>query len=139
MGVHPAAPFDRFQMLGVGELRNLLRLPLGAMVAPQIVVIERLHARVDRNHARPGGIERYSLDLLPRDAGFGQRGPHGVDQPLHLISVRLSGEIRVFPFPLQRIVGRRRRQSTLLCPGAIKQRDPNAQCAKIHSCNNRHR
>ena len=44
VGIHPAAPFDRFQVLGVGELGNLLRLALGAMVAPQIVVIERLHA-----------------------------------------------------------------------------------------------
>ena len=114
MGVDPAAPLDRFQLFAVGELGNLLRLALGAMVAPQIVVIERLHACVDRHHARAGGIERDGLDLLARNSRLGQHRPHGADQRIHLILMRLGGEIRVFPLTLQRIFGRRRGQTTLL-------------------------
>jgi hypothetical protein len=34
VGIDSAAPFDRFQMLAVGELGNLLRFAFGAMVAP---------------------------------------------------------------------------------------------------------
>ncbi len=139
MGVDPAAPFDRFQMLRVGQLGNLLRLTLSAMVAPQIVVIERLHAGVDRDHARAGRIERHRLDLLARDPSLGQYRPRGADQSIHLILVGLGGEIRVFPLPLQRIVSRRRRQSTLIGAGAVKQRDADAERAEINSCNDRHR
>ena len=139
MGIDPAAPFDRFQVLRVSQLGNLLRLTLGAMVAPQIVIIERLHAGVDRHHTRAGRIERDSLDLLARDPRLGQHRPHGADQPVHLIIMGLSSEIRIFPLPLQRIVGRSRGQSTLLCPGAVKQRNPDAQRAEINSRDDRHR
>ena len=40
--VHAAAPLDRLEVLLVRQRRDLLRLCLGAVIAPQVVLIERL-------------------------------------------------------------------------------------------------
>ncbi len=60
--VDAAAPVDRFELLFVGEGRDLLRLVLGAVIAPEVVVVEGLHRGIDGDDARSGGIERDGLD-----------------------------------------------------------------------------
>ena len=49
--VDAAAPLNGLELLGVGERRDLLRLFLRAMVAPEVVLRERLHGGVDRHDA----------------------------------------------------------------------------------------
>jgi hypothetical protein len=104
------------------------------MVAPQIVVIERLQGCVDRHHARSRGIEREGFDLLPRNSRLGQHRPHGADQRVHLVLMGLGGKIRVFPLALQRIFGGCCRQSAPLRPAAVEQGYADAQRAEIDSC-----
>ena len=45
------------------------RLLPGAVVAPEVVVVERLEVRVHRDHARPGGVEGERLDGAACHAG----------------------------------------------------------------------
>ena len=105
--INAAAPLDRFEIFAVGKLGNLLRLTLGAMVAPEVVVIERLQCRIDRNHARAGGVERDGLDMLAgRSRLSAATWRMALTSALHLILVRLRGVIRVFALAFQRILGR---------------------------------
>ncbi len=93
-----------------------------------------------RNDARPGGIERHGFELVARDARLDQHRPHGAHQRIHLVLMRLGGEIRVFAFTLQRVLGRRRGQPALelICLVAVEQRYPNTQRAEINPGGNRH-
>ncbi len=60
--IDAAAPLDGFEILLVGEGGDLLRFGFGAMIAPQVVVAERLHVRVDGHDAGAGGVEGDGLD-----------------------------------------------------------------------------
>ena len=50
-GVNAAAPLDGVQLFLACQLRDLSRFLLGAMIAPEIVVIQRNQTLADRNHA----------------------------------------------------------------------------------------
>ena len=67
--VDAAAPLDGFEIRcvrGGGDLGGLLP---GAMVAPEVVIVERLEVGVDRDDAGAGGVERDGLDGVAVDAG----------------------------------------------------------------------
>ncbi len=64
VGVDAAAPLDGFEVLAVGELGDLLCFFLGAVVAPEVVVVEWLEIFADGEDAGAGGVERYGFDLL---------------------------------------------------------------------------
>ena len=56
-GIHSAAPTDRFQTELVGFPCNLEGFLQGAVITPEIVFIQRLEIRADRNHTRTRGVE----------------------------------------------------------------------------------
>ena len=57
-GIDAAAPVDGFESVLVRLRGDLRRFAPGAMIAPEIVIVERRHAVADRNDARTGSIER---------------------------------------------------------------------------------
>ena len=67
-GIHAAAPVDRREAFPMRDLGDLRRLALGAVVAPKVIIVERAHRRIDRHHARPGGVERDRGHLVAADA-----------------------------------------------------------------------
>ena len=65
--VDAAAPVDRFEVLAARAAAVIsCGFVLGAMVAPEVVVVERLQVCVHRDDARAGGVERDALRSLAR-------------------------------------------------------------------------
>jgi hypothetical protein len=58
MRVDAAAPFNAFKAELVRLAGDLLGLGEGAMIAPQVVFVERGQALADGNDARARGVER---------------------------------------------------------------------------------
>ena len=135
MRIHAAAPLNRFQLLPVCQLRDLLSLDLGPVIAPQVVVIQRLKIRAHRDHARPRRIKRNRADCIAAYAGICDRLARRFYQRVHLVDVRLRRIVRVFTLALQRILRARCAQPPAL---AVQQRHTHAQRPEIHSRNNRH-
>ena len=73
-GVDAAAPVDGFEPLAVRGGGDLGGFFPGAMVAPEIVIVERLQVRVDRNDAGAGGVERDGFDGRPSMPAFARAG-----------------------------------------------------------------
>src|SRR5882724_11759962 len=117
------------------RLRNLGRLTLGAVVAPQVVVIQWLHMLVHRHHRRPRRIERNRHHRLARHPGLVQHLPRSRSERPHVVRMGLGGKLRILRRPMQRILRHRRCQHAL---HAIHHRRPPAQRPKIHSHHNRH-
>ncbi len=103
--VGPAAPFDRRLAALVRHLGDARRLVLGAVVAPEVVVVERLHLVVDRDDGRAGGVEGDGADFLPLDPRRLECAPRGLDERLHVRCVRLRGVVRIVAVALDRILG----------------------------------
>ena len=55
-------------MRGVGDLGGFV---LGAMIAPEVIVVEGRHVGVDGNDGGAGGVDGDGQDLVPDDAGLG--------------------------------------------------------------------
>ena len=105
--VDAAAPFDPFEAKSVRLLRNLLRLGKGAMVAPQVILVQRFQALAHRNHAGAGSVQRNGRNVIPINAGSLERIAGGAGERRHLVCVGLGGKVRVFATAVQRIGGRR--------------------------------
>ena len=135
VGVNAAAPFNGFEILGVGERGDLLRLLVGAMVAPQVVLVEGLHVRVDGHHARSGRVEGDGFDLLAGNAGRGDCLAGGSGEGAHVVGVRLGGVVGIFALAVQRVFFHRGAQAAAL---AVHDGDANAQCSEVNSCNDGH-
>ena len=56
------------------------------MVAPEVVIVERLEASPHRDHARTGGIERDGFDLLAVHARRAERLARGRHQRVHVVA-----------------------------------------------------
>ena len=63
--INAAAPIDRLQLRRPRRPRDLPRFFPRPVIAPQIIIVQRSHLRVHRNHARPRGIERDRLHASP--------------------------------------------------------------------------
>ena len=74
------------------------------MVAPEIVIVERLEMRVHRDHAGTGGIERQGLDGAAVDARLRDGAAHGQGQRRHMIGVALRGAVGIVLATVQRIL-----------------------------------
>ena len=85
MRVNIAAPVDRLEVFSPRQFCDLPRLFVRAVIAPQVVVVERLHPCINRNHARACRIERNGSDVLSVDVVFFKCQAHGADQGLHLV------------------------------------------------------
>jgi len=133
--IDAATPVDCFELFAVREFGDLLRFGLGAMVAPEVILIKVLHLRIDRHDARAGGVKRDGRDLVTFDARFVDRHAGGGDQGAHLIGVGLRCEIRVLAAAMERIVCHSRTQTPSL---AVHNRHADRERAKIHTSNNGH-
>ena len=90
--VHAPAPCERFQILRAAGSGDLGGFALGAMVAPQIVIVQRPKALAHRNDARSGSVERQRRELPAVHARRLQRLAHRGDQRVHVVPVRLRGD-----------------------------------------------
>src|SRR3984885_2051333 len=104
MRVDAAAPLDRFELLCVSQRGDLLGLSLRAMIAPQIVLGERLHLGIDRYNARSSGVERQRNDISTPNRRLLERSPHSLDQRIHLVVMRLRGVVGIVAATMQRIL-----------------------------------
>ena len=122
-GVHAAAPLDGLEFVSAREFRDERGFLLGAVIAPQVVVVEGDHAFADRDDAGSSRVERNGFDPIAGDA----RGLHGLPRRLgerpHVIFVRLSREVRIFAFAMQGIFGDRRGKQAAF---AVYDRDAHA-------------
>ena len=64
---------------------------LGAVIAPEIVVIERLHGGVDEDDAGAGGVEGDGFDAAALNAGLSYGVAGGLSEGRHLVGVGLGG------------------------------------------------
>src|ERR1700761_2996722 len=65
-----AAPVERRQSLFAALGGDLGRLAPGAVVAPQIIVAQRLEMLIDRNDRGAGGVDRQRFDKFAAYAGM---------------------------------------------------------------------
>ena len=119
----------------VRRRRDLAGFLPGPVVAPQVVVVDRLQLFIHRNHAGSGGIERDGFDRLSVYARRQNGAVHGFHQRAHVVGVALRGVVGIFFLPQQRIFARPRAQPSAL---AIENGNADAQCAEIHSGNDAH-
>ncbi len=133
--VHSAAPLDRLEVLLVRERRDLLSLGFGPMIAPQVVLVQRLHEIVHRDDAGACGVERDGSNLLPMNSGGFDSGPCRFRQSAHVIRVRLRGEIRIFALAMEWVLGNRSAEAATI---AGENGDPHRESAKVDACDDSH-
>ena len=67
--VDATAPIDGWELLRARSGCDFGSFAPGAMVAPEVVVVNGLELRVYRDDARAGGVERQRFDCIAVDAG----------------------------------------------------------------------
>ena len=85
---------------------NLCRLARGAMIAPQIEIVERAQPFVDGNHGRPRRGDGEGRDDAARDASIAERSGKGLLEGAPMIRWTLHGIFRLARAAQDR-VGRR--------------------------------
>src|ERR1700744_2492341 len=128
--VNTTAPLDGFDVFFVCEFGDLLRFFLGAVIAPEVVVVERFEVFANRNDAGAGGIERNRFDLRAVDTGFGDGFACRFDERVHLVLVGLRGVVGVIAFALERVFGGCSAEPASF---AVEQGDAYAECTKIYA------
>jgi len=99
-GVNPAAPLNRLQTFPMCRGGDLGGFAFGAVIAPQVVLAQRLKILVDRNDRGARGVERDRQHLIACNAGLLQSFAHRGSQRLHLIIVRLRRVLRILAFAM---------------------------------------
>ncbi len=135
MRVDASAPLDGFEIFGVSERGDLLRFFFCAVIAPEVVVVERLEVGVDGNYARSGGVESDGFNLRAVDFGLGDGFARSLGESVHLIRVGLGCVVGVFAFAFERILGRGSAEASAL---AVEQRDAHAEGSEIYACDDGH-
>ncbi len=85
------------------NVRDFGSLGLAAMIAPQIIVIERLEIFSDGNNGGTGRIQSDGQDLIGGKPGFPDSVTGSSGQCTHVIFVRLRGVFGIFAFAMERI------------------------------------
>ena len=119
-------------MCGGGDFRGFA---LGAVVAPQVVVVERFKILAYRNYGRPRGIKRDGYDLIAGDARLRQRRARDGCQRLHVVGMGLRGKVRILRRAMKRIFHRRRFQHSL---SAVHYGRADTERSEVYSDDNRH-
>src|ERR1035438_1279709 len=130
MGINAATPVDRFESGGMGFGCNLLSFSKRAMIAPEIVFVQRFKALTHRNDTGAGGIKRNSSNRAALDASALQSFSRCRDQCGHLVGMGLGCKIGVFAAAMQRI---RYRCGSDRAFFAVDQSDANTECAEVNS------
>src|ERR1035437_7875157 len=134
-GIDAAAPVDSFQLGGVRGGGDLGGFPPGAVVAPEIVIVDGLEVGIDRDHTGARGVERDGLNGAAVDSGGIDGSLRGGDQGVHVIGVALRGVVRVFLCAKQRVLGCARAETAL---DRIEDGNANAEGAEIYSGDDAH-
>ena len=134
-GVNAAAPIDGFETLSAGRRRDFGGLLPGAMVAPQVVVVDRLQVRVDGDDARSGGVERDGFDSVPVDRRAADGVVHRLGQRRHVVGVTLGGVVGIVLLAQKRICAGPRAQTAF---GAIEDGYADAQRPEVDTGNDTH-
>jgi hypothetical protein len=114
---------------------DLLGLGEGAMIAPQVVFVERGQALADGNDARARGVERDRGNLGGVHACGSERVPGGGGQSGHLVGVGLRGVVGIFAAAMQRVRGRSGPDGAFL---AVNESDANTESAEIDAGDDGH-
>ena len=130
VGVDVAAPLDGFEVLGAGEFGDLAGLFEGAVVAPEVVVVEGLELGVDGDDGGACGVEGEGDDVFAVDLGVGEDLAGGADEGGHLLGVGLGGEVGVFATAVEGVFGCGGAEASAF---AVEQRDAHAEGAEINS------
>jgi hypothetical protein len=97
-GVDAAAPVESFEggvAAAGGDFRGFA---LGAVVAPEVILVEGLKAFGEWDDSGASGIESDGGDRLAGDAGELEGLLSGGAERVHVIVVALSGVVRIFRF-----------------------------------------
>src|ERR1700739_3332556 len=105
------------------------------MVAPKVVVIERLEVFSNGNQRRTRRVQRNRSHLIAADFCLFQNFSRGRGQSLHVIRMRLRGKFGVFAFAMKGIFGNGGSEQPSF---AIHQRNAHAQSPKVNACNYSH-
>jgi hypothetical protein len=135
VGVDAAAPLDGLEVLLVGEGGDLAGFGLGAVIAPEVVVAEGLHAGIDGDDAGAGGVEGDGGNFIPGDAGSFEGVASGFGEGAHLVRVGLGGEVGVVAFAVERVFAEGRAEASAV---GGKDGDADAERAEVDACNNGH-
>ena len=134
-GVDATAPVDGFELLLVRGGGNLLCLAPRAVIAPEIVVIQRLEPVADRDDAGTGGIDGERTDLISANTTVAKRALHRLLERIHLRAMTLRREIGILRGAMQRIL----RNASAEPPFRLaEERDTHAQCPEIDTRNDAH-
>ena len=128
--VDAAAPLDGFEAFGVGEFGDLAGFVVGAVIAPEIVVVDGLKGGVDGNDAGACGVECYGGDVVAVDVVFGDDLAGGADEGLHLVGVGLGGIVGVFAATVELVLGGRGADAA---EGAVEERYSDAEGSEVYS------
>ena len=134
-GIDAAAPVDRIQMAGVRSGGDLGGFLPGAVIAPQVVIVDGLEVGVHRDHAGACGIECDRLDGGSVDARVFDGAPRGGGQRGHVVGVTLRGVVRVFLLAMQRVRSGAGAQTPF---DGIEDGNANAEGAEIYSGDDAH-
>ena len=129
-GVDAAAPVDGFERGGAGGGGDLGGFLPGAVVAPEVVVVQRSEAVVDGDDGGAGGVEGEGFDILAGDTGgfqgaLGREGEGG-----HVVGVRLGRMVGVFFFAVEGVVCGARSYAAFF---AVEEGDSYAQGSEVYS------
>ena len=135
VGVDVAAPVNGLEVFGEGELGDLAGFFVGAVIAPEVVVVDGLEVGVDGDDAGAGGVERDGGDVVTVDVVFGEDAAHCFDESAHLVGVGLGGVVGVFAFAGEGVFGGGCAEASA---DAVEERYTNAEGSEVDSCNDCH-
>src|SRR6266849_1861664 len=104
-GIRSATPIDRLKVLAAGGFGDQRGFAPRAMVAPQIIFIERLKVCVCGNDAGAGGVDGEGGNLVAGDTCGGSGFASSLGEGAHVVVVALRGVVRVIFLAMQRILG----------------------------------
>ena len=119
-------------MRGFGDERGFLPR---AMIAPEIVFVERLKLFADGNDAGAGGVDSESRDLIAGEVGGGEGALHCFREAAKLIFVRLRGVVGILFFAVEGIFGDTRAETAA---SGVYESDANAKSAEVDACYDGH-
>src|SRR5713226_9747097 len=134
-GIDASAPVDRGELFAVRGCGDFRGFGFGAMITPQIIVIERLEIFADGNDGGAGGVESNGENLIGGNAGLSNDLASSSRQGAHMIFMRLRGVFGIFAFAVQGIFGDGGSEQAAL---AVHDGNSNVQSSKIHADNHRH-
>ena len=123
------------QVLGVRGGGDLGGFAPGAVIAPEVVIVDGVEVGIDGDHAGAGGIERDGLDAAAVDAGVLDGAVRGDGERGHVVGVALGGVVGVFLLAEQRIVGCSGAETS---PGGVEDGNANAEGTEIYSSYDAH-